>query len=118
MDPAENEFLASLEAKAKQPNPFFRAMAHRPESLKSIRAVLRRGDGLRARRPAHQRARLPDVLHRQRVRVLHAANTPDAQKAGITDDELRALEAEQDHGFSPAERGALLCPLADARRDG
>jgi hypothetical protein len=28
VDPAENEFLASLESKAKQPNPFLRAMAN------------------------------------------------------------------------------------------
>src|SRR5947208_15023365 len=36
IDPSENEFLASLEAKAKQPNPFFRAMANRPDALKSF----------------------------------------------------------------------------------
>ena len=36
IDPAQNEFLASLEARAKQPNPFFRVMAHRPETIKSF----------------------------------------------------------------------------------
>jgi hypothetical protein len=36
VDPTQNEFLASLEAKSKQPNAFFRAMAHRPEVLKSF----------------------------------------------------------------------------------
>ena len=29
IDPSENEFLASLEAKARQPNPFLRVMANR-----------------------------------------------------------------------------------------
>ena len=36
VDPAQNEFLAGLEAKTKKPSPFFRAMAHRPEVLKSF----------------------------------------------------------------------------------
>ena len=36
IDPEQNEFLAGLEAKAKQPNPFFRVMAHRPEVLKNF----------------------------------------------------------------------------------
>ena len=36
VDPAENEFLASLESKSKQPNPFLRAMANRPDALKNF----------------------------------------------------------------------------------
>jgi len=36
VDPAQNEFLASLEAKSKKPNAFFRAMANRPEVLKTF----------------------------------------------------------------------------------
>ena len=36
VDPAQNEFLAGLEAKSKQPSPFFRAMANRSEVLKNF----------------------------------------------------------------------------------
>ena len=36
VDPAQNEFLASLEAKSKKPSPFFRAMANCPEVLKNF----------------------------------------------------------------------------------
>ena len=36
VDPKDNELLASLEARTKQANLFFRAMAHRPEVLKNF----------------------------------------------------------------------------------
>src|SRR5947199_8662895 len=36
VEPAENEFLASLEAKTKKSSPFFRAMANRTDVLKSF----------------------------------------------------------------------------------
>jgi len=36
VDPAENEFLAGLEAKSKQANPFLRTMANRPEVLNAF----------------------------------------------------------------------------------
>ena len=36
VEPAQNEFLAGLEAKSKKSSPFFRAMAHRPEALKNF----------------------------------------------------------------------------------
>ena len=36
VDPTQNEFLANLEAKLKKPNAFFRAMANRPEVLKTF----------------------------------------------------------------------------------
>ena len=36
VEPDKNEFLAELEAKSKKPNPFFRAMANRPEVLKNF----------------------------------------------------------------------------------
>jgi alkylhydroperoxidase family enzyme len=91
VDPSENELLASLEARAKQANPFFRAMAHRPEVLKNFpplyTAVV--GAGSVARR----------------VKV--ASNLPGARKAGITEEEIKALETGNDEIFAPAERAAL-----------
>src|ERR1700730_1045419 len=36
VDPAQNEFLAGLEAKTKQANPFLRALANRPDVLKNF----------------------------------------------------------------------------------
>jgi uncharacterized peroxidase-related enzyme len=107
VDPSQNEFLASLEAKAKKPNPFFRAMAQRPEVLKNFV-------------PLYAAILGPGAVDR-RIKVLVymacsyanecafciAANTGGAHKAGITEDEMRALQTEQDHDFSEPERAAI-----------
>jgi len=107
VDPSENEFLASLEARAKQPNPFFRAMAHRPDVLKNFP-------------PLYTAIVGPGSVPR-RVKVLVylacsyantclfcvASNLPGARKAGITEDEIRAVEAENNEPFAPAERAAI-----------
>jgi uncharacterized peroxidase-related enzyme len=36
-----------------------------------------------------------------------AAHTASGRKAGISEEEMRALQTEQDHGFTPAERAAI-----------
>jgi len=107
VDPAENELLASLEARAKQPNPFFRAMAHRPEVLKNFpplySAVI--GPGSVARRTK--------VLvylacsYANTCPFCIASNLPGARKAGVTEEEIRAVEAGNDEVFPPAERAAI-----------
>jgi uncharacterized peroxidase-related enzyme len=107
VDPSENEFLASLEARAKQANPFFRAMAHRPEVLKNF--------------PPFYSAVVGPGSVARRVKVLVylacsyantcpfcvASNLPGARKAGITEEEIRAVETAQDSAFPPAERAAI-----------
>jgi uncharacterized peroxidase-related enzyme len=107
VDPSENEFLASLEARAKQANPFFRAMAHRPEVLKNF--------------PPFYSAVVGPGSVARRVKVLVylacsyantcpfcvASNLPGARKAGITEEEIRAVETEEDSAFPPAERAAI-----------
>lgn len=107
VDPSENELLASLEARAKQPNPFFRAMAHRPEVLKNFpplyTAVV--GPGSVARR-----VKVMVYLacsYANTCAFCIASNLPGARKAGVTEEELRALEAEKDEVFSPDERAAI-----------
>ena len=107
VDPAENEFLASLESKSKQPNPFLRAMANRPEALKSFI-------------PFYGALVGPGSVDRRTKMILYlatsyanqcafciGANLPGGRKAGLTDDELHALQNWQDEGFSPAERAAI-----------
>jgi uncharacterized peroxidase-related enzyme len=107
VDPSENEFLANLEARAKQPNPFFRAMAHRPEVLKNFpplySAVV--GPGSVARRTK--------VLvylacsYTNTCPFCISSNLPSARKAGITEEEIKALEAGNDDVFPPAEKAAI-----------
>jgi uncharacterized peroxidase-related enzyme len=107
VDPSENEFLASLEARSKQANPFFRAMAHRPEVLKNF--------------PPFYSAVVGPGSVARRVKVLVylacsyantcpfcvASNLPGARKAGVTEEEIRAVETAQDSAFPPAERAAI-----------
>jgi AhpD family alkylhydroperoxidase len=107
VDPSENEFLAGLEARAKQANPFFRAMAHRPEVLRNFpplyTAVV--GPG-----PVPRRVKALVYLacsYTNTCAFCIAGNLPGARKAGIADDEIRALEAGKDDAFPPAERAAI-----------
>jgi uncharacterized peroxidase-related enzyme len=107
VDPAENEFLSSLESKTKQPNPFLRAMANRPEALKSFIPFYGALVG-----PGSVDRRIKTMLYlatsyANRCAFCIAANLPGGRKAGLTDDELRSLENGQDEGFSPAERAAI-----------
>lgn len=107
VDPAQSELLASLEAKTKQPNAFFRVMAHRPEVLKSFvpfyGAIA--GAGTLDRR-------LKELVYltcsyANRCAYCTAAHTAGARKAGIADAELRALQAGDVQPFSAAERAAI-----------
>ncbi len=106
-DPAENEFLASLESKAKQPNPFLRAMALRPDALKNFipfyAAVV--GPGLVDRRTKAMLYLATSYANQCAFCI--AANLPGGRKAGLTEDELHALENWKDESFSPAERAAI-----------
>jgi uncharacterized peroxidase-related enzyme len=107
IDPAENETLASLEAKSKQPSPFFRAMAHRPEVLKNFPpfygAIM--GPGTVDRRI--KELVYLTVSYANECAFCTAAHLATGRKAGITDEEIQALQTEQDHGFSETERAAI-----------
>lgn len=108
VEPAENEFLASLEAKAKKPNDFLRAMANRPEVLKAFVPFY----GAIAGQGSVDR-RIKSLVYltcsyANECAFCIAANTPGAKKAGVTDDEIQALQTEQDHVFPENERAAIL----------
>jgi uncharacterized peroxidase-related enzyme len=107
VDPAQNEFLASLEAKSKRPNPFFRAMANRPDVLKTFvpfySAVLGPGSVERRIKTLVYMA----TAYANECAFCIAANAAIAKKIGITDDELRFVQTEQDHEFIEPERAAI-----------
>ena len=119
IDPAENEFLASLEAKSKQPSPFFRAMAHRPEVLKNFPLLYGAIMG-----PGPTERRIKELVYltcsfANECALCTAAHLATGKKAGISEDEFKALQTEQDHGFSEGERAAIryareLTQTADA----
>src|SRR5262252_5681524 len=108
VDPAQNDFLASLEAKSKKPNPFFRAMAHRPDVLKNFVPLYGAIMG-----PGAVERRIKELVYltcsyANECAFCTAIHVAGGKKAGITDDELRGLQTEQDHGFAPNERAAIL----------
>jgi uncharacterized peroxidase-related enzyme len=119
IEPAQNEFLASLEAKNKRPSHFLRAMANRPEVLEAFvplyAAVAGRGSVDR---------RTKELVYltcsfANECAYCTAVHVATRKKAGIQDDEMRALQTEQDHGFSEPERAAIryareLTQTADA----
>jgi 8-oxo-dGTP diphosphatase len=107
IDPSQNEFLAGLEARAKQANPFFRVMAHRPEALKSFvpfyGAVAGHGSvDRRLKELAYLTASIAN-----RCAYCTASHLVGARKAGITEEEIRAIETEQDQGFAPADQALV-----------
>ena len=107
VDPAQNETLAGLEARAKQPNPFFRAMAHKPDVLKNFPPLYSAIVG-----PGAVERRIKSLVYlacsyANKCAFCIAANTPGARKSGVTDDELKALQDEWDDPFSVAERAAI-----------
>ena len=99
VDPAQNEFLASLEAKSKQPNAFFRAMAHRPEALRSFVPLY---GAIMGTGPVERRVKELVYLtcsYANQCAFCTAAHVAGAGKAGITADEMRALQAGDPGGF-------------------
>jgi uncharacterized peroxidase-related enzyme len=119
VEPAQDEFLAGLEGKAKRENHFFRSMANRPEVLRAFvplyGAVV--GEGMVDRRT--KELIYLTCSYANECAYCTASHTASGKKAGITDEELRALQTEQDHGFSEPERAAIryareLTQTADA----
>jgi uncharacterized peroxidase-related enzyme len=107
VEPEQNEFLASLEAKTKKPSPFFRAMAHRPKVLEGFVPFYGAIMG-----PGAVDRRVKELVYltcsyANECPFCTAAHVATGKKAGITDDELRALQTSQDHGFSAPERAAI-----------
>ena len=107
VEPAENEFLAGLEAKSKKSSPFFRAMANRPDVLKTFVPFYGAVVG-----PGSVDRRIKELVYltcsyANECAFCTAAHVGSGKKAGITDDEMRALQTEQYHGFAPPERAAI-----------
>ncbi|MGA2273878.1 MAG: carboxymuconolactone decarboxylase family protein [Bryobacteraceae bacterium] len=107
VDPTQNEFLANLEAKLKKPNAFFRAMANRPEVLKTFVPLYGAIVG-----PGSVGQRVKELVYltcsySNQCAFCTAAHTASAPKAGVTDDEMRALQAGDEKPFSAAERAVI-----------
>ena len=107
VEPAQNEFLTELEKKSNRANFFFRTMANRPEVLKSFVPLY---GAIMGAGPVERRIKelvYLTVSYANECAYCTAAHTTTGRKAGITEEEMRALQTEQDHGFTPAERAAI-----------
>ena len=107
VEPAQNEYLETLEKKSNRPNHFFRTMAHRADVLKSFVPLYGSIMG-----PGSVDRRVKELVYltvsyANECPYCTAAHTATGKKAGITEDEMRALQTEQDHDFSEAERVAI-----------
>jgi len=124
-DPAANEFLAGLEAKTKRANHFFRTMANRPTVLQAFVPMYGAVMG-----PGSVERRIKELVYltcsyANRCAYCTASHTASGRKAGIAEDEMRALQSAQDESFSGAERAAIqygreltISANADASRAG
>src|SRR5579862_3771639 len=104
VEPSQNEYLAELEQRSRRANHFFRTMANRPEVLKNFvpfyGAIM--GPGTVDRRT--KELVYLTVSYTNRCAYCTAAHTASGRKAGVSEEEMRALQAEQDSGFTAAER--------------
>jgi uncharacterized peroxidase-related enzyme len=106
-DPANNEFLASLEAKSNKANYFFRAMANAPKALETFvpfyGAVVAPGS---VDRRTKELVYLT-CSYANRCAFCTAAHTAGGKKAGVTEEEMNSLRGEKDQGFTEAEQAAI-----------
>lgn len=107
VEPAQNAFLAGLESKSGRPNLFFRTMAHKPDVLKNFVPLYGSimGPGAVDRRT--KELVYLAVSYANECPYCTADHVATGTRAGITEEELRALATEQDHGFAEPERAAI-----------
>lgn len=107
VEPAQDEFLEQLERKSGRPNHFFRMMAHKPEVLKTFVPFYSAITGPGAVDRRTKELVYLAVSYANECAYCTAAHTATGKKAGISQDEMRALQTEQDHVFTGPERVAI-----------
>jgi uncharacterized peroxidase-related enzyme len=107
VEPAQDEFLAGLEKRSNRANHFFRTMANRHEVLKNFvpfyGSIM--GPGSVDRRT--KELVYLTVSYTNKCAYCTPAHIASGRKAGVTEDEMRALQAGQDGGFTAPERAAI-----------
>jgi 8-oxo-dGTP diphosphatase len=107
VEPQDNEFLESLEKKSQRANHFLRTMANRPDVLKTFVPFYSAVVG-----PGAVEHRIKELVYltcsfANECAYCTASHQASGKKAGITEEEMRALQTEQDHAFSEPERAAI-----------
>lgn len=107
VEPAQNPALADVESKTG-PSNFLRMMAHRPEAMQHFMELYRAVMG-----PASLlERRLKEMIYLAVSSVNECSycashHTKAALAAGLTENEIREIENENNQHFSPKEQAAL-----------
>jgi uncharacterized peroxidase-related enzyme len=119
VEPTQNAYLAELESKGKRENRFFRLLAHKPEVLKNFVPLYASIMG-----PGSVDRRTKELVYltvaiANECAYCTAAHKATGRKAGISEEEIRAIETEQYQDFSQPDRAAIqyareLTTAADA----
>jgi uncharacterized peroxidase-related enzyme len=106
-DPAQDDFLGNLEAKSGKASHFFRTMANRPETLRSFVPLY--GSIMGAGSVDRRLKELAYLAcsYANECAYCTAAHVASGKKAGVTAEEMQAIQTEQDHGFSQQERAVI-----------
>jgi uncharacterized peroxidase-related enzyme len=107
VEPGQNEFLAGLEAKTKKANHFFRTMANRPAVLEKFVPLY---GAIMGQGPVERRVKELVYLacsYANECAYCTAAHVEAGRRAGISEEEMKAIQTEQDHGFADAEKAAI-----------
>src|ERR1700721_3841021 len=103
VEPTGNEFLAELEKKSNRANHFFRTMANRPDVLKNFVPFYGAITGPGAVERRIKELVYLTVSYANECAYCTSAHPASGRKAGITEQEMRALQTKQDHGFTAPE---------------
>jgi uncharacterized peroxidase-related enzyme len=107
VEPAQSEYLAELEKKSKRRNDFFRMMAHKPEVLQNFVPLYSSIMGGGAVNRRTKELVYLAVSYVNECPYCTAAHVAAGLKAGITEEEMRALQTEQNQYFNESERAAI-----------
>jgi uncharacterized peroxidase-related enzyme len=107
LEPSDNAFLAEVERKIGRASHMYRVMAHRPEALERFVPLYKT-----IMAPGAVDRRLKELVY---LTASYANECPycttghiaAGKRAGISEDEMRALQTDQDHAFSDPERAAI-----------
>jgi uncharacterized peroxidase-related enzyme len=108
VEPAQNEYLTELESKSKRRNNFFRMMAHKPDVLKNFVPLYGSIMGPGAVNRRTKELVYLAVSYANECPYCTAAHVASGLKAGISEEEMRALRTEQNQFFEEPERAAIL----------
>ena len=106
IEPAQNAVLAELEKKSG-PSNFYRVMAHRPEAMQAFMTLYKNvmGRGVLERRLKEMVYLAVSCVNECEYCTAH--HIKGARAAGLSENEIHAIQTENNQNFTPKEQAAL-----------